>query len=254
MCQTVESNPFRMLHAGFHGRETRQDRTKLLGGLAVQGHQVDADLAYDGLDLAEIGAGRADVGVQLLDVDVELIDGGLDLADVAMQERLLGAELFDMGAQLDDLRLQLGQIGLELAGVGPGLADDAVDAVGHLVELAADKAILPVATVDIGIFGQDGGTDLEDFGVEVTQTVVDMEESGIGDGDGDGWRGGFTFQGHVQAAAQTAHARSRPVEASIDAGHRSRTRTLIRTLTPSGGRLCASERHAGIRGGGFCIA
>ena len=159
MSERVKTDSVRLLHAGFHSRQTRQNSTII----PLQGHQIDADLANDGLNLANVGSGRADIAVELTDIDVQLINGSLNLADITLKERFLRSHLLNVGSELDDLRLEMGQIRLQTSNIGPGsisLVGSGVHTASNLFKFATDKPIFPVSSLNIGIFGENGGTEI----------------------------------------------------------------------------------------------
>lgn len=211
MSKRVETDSLRVFHASFHSRQTRQNSTII----PLQGHQIDTDLANDGLNLADIGSGRADIAVKLADVDMKLINSGLDLAHITLKKRFLGPHLLNMSPELDNLGLEMGEICLQTSNIGPGsvgLVGSGVDTASNFIEFATDEPIFPVSSFNIGIFGENGGTEVEDFRIELVETVVDVEEGGIGDSR----RGDFALDGQ----SGTAHAARSPEQGvSLNARH-----------------------------------
>lgn len=83
------------------------------------------------------------------------------------------------------------------------------------LEFPTDVLVLAVPTVDVAVFGEDGGAKLQDAGVEEGETVMEMADGGVGEGDGRG--GGFMGERESRRGHGDGHAR-RPRETSFEGG------------------------------------
>lgn len=154
MSKRVETDTFRVFHAGFHQREATGDQIQMPRGFMLKSKQVGSELAKRRLDLADFDTGAADIGVQLFQISQSLFQILLNTIDIAAEENALGAGLADGG-------LELKNPGLELVHIGPQRCHVEVNTVenGAMgIEFTADVFILAIPTVDIAVFRQDSGS------------------------------------------------------------------------------------------------